>query len=449
MKLNISMAVVGCLAFVSVACLTFIPLASSGQTAISDPLTSDSLTLEEAVHLTLSNHPAVVQAQQGIAAAEARIGTSRSSYYPDISIGGTYVRIGPVPTFDIPHQPSIKLAPDDNYDVHLGLRETLYDFGKTATSVKLAESGRQTAGDYVEQVRSNLAYKTISVFNSILILRQSVAVLDEQIQALNQHLEISRKKVEAGTATDFDVLTTQVRIAATKNERIDAANTLETQEILFRQLTGLPATQPVRLKGDFTRPNLSLDSDSLLQTAFQQRPEIVVSRDAENSAALRFNLSALGNKPSLALNMTSGFKNGYVPDLNALKVNFSAGVQLQFPLFDGHRTKHQKYEAEASLRSAKAYTEDLKQQIATDVQQAIASAGASLEKIENAEIQVKQAEEAVSIAKTKYEAGVVTNLDLLDTQTTLTQAKLNHLRALYNFAVSLIAVDRATGKRMW
>jgi outer membrane protein TolC len=147
--------------------------------------------------------------------------------------------------------------------------------------------------------------------------------------------------------------------------------------------------------------------------------------------------------------MTSGFKNGYVPDLNALKVNFSAGVQLQFPLFDGHRTKHQKYEAEASLRSAKAYTEDLKQQIATDVQQAIASAGASLEKIENAEIQIKQAEEAVSIAKTKYEAGVVTNLDLLDTQTTLTQAKLNHLRALYNFAVSLVAVDRATGKRMW
>jgi outer membrane protein len=449
MKLNTSMAVVRCLAFVLVACLTFIPLTCSGQTSIADPLTPDSLTLEQAVRLTLSNHPAIAQAQQGVAAAEARIGTSLSSYYPDISISGTYVRIGPVPTFDIPHQPSIKLAPDDNYDVHLGLREILYDFGKTATSVELAESGRQTAGDYVEQVRSNLAYRTISLFNSILILRQSVAVLDEQIEALNQHLEISQKKVQAGTATDFDVLTTQVRIAGTKNERIDTANTLETQEILFRQLTGMPAAQPVRIKGDFARPNLSLDSDSLLQASFQQRPEIVVSKDVENSASIRFNLSALGNKPSLALNATSGFKNGYVPDLNTVKANFSAGVQLQFPLFDGHRTRHQKYEAEANLRSAKTYTEDLKRQITADVQQAIAGAKASLEKIENAEVQVKQAEEAVSMAKTKYEAGVVTNLDLLDTQTTLTQAKLNRLRALYNYTVSLIEVDRATGKRTW
>ena len=104
---------------------------------------SDSLTLEQAVHLALQNHPAVQQAEYGVAASEARIGASRSSLYPDISFDGSYVRIGPVPKFDLPGEGSLKLAPYDNYDLHLGLNKTLYDFGRINTTVKLAESARQ------------------------------------------------------------------------------------------------------------------------------------------------------------------------------------------------------------------------------------------------------------------------------------------------------------------
>ncbi|MCX5800834.1 MAG: TolC family protein [Candidatus Eisenbacteria bacterium] len=428
----------------STSCSASVPGLSSGQTSIPD-----SLTLEQAVSLTMSTHPALAQAREGVAAAEARVRSSRSSSYPDLSLYGAYTRIGPVSTMELPYQEPIKLAPENNYDVHLGLRETLYDFGRNTTSVKLAQSGRQVASDYVEQVKSNLAYRTIAAFNSILILRRSVAVLDEELEALDQHLDVSRSKVRAGTATDFDVLTTQVRIAAVRNERIDAANTLESQEILLRQLTGLPPDQPVRLKGDFDRVTLSLASDSLSRAALQQRPEMITSRDAENSASLQVRLSSLGDKPSLALSLTSGFKNGYFAELNTAKANFSAGAQLQFPIFNGNRTRHQRNEAEANLRSTRARTEDLERQIIADVQQATAGAKAGLEKIDNAEVQVRQSEEAVSMAKIKYEAGVVTNLDLLDTQTTLTQARLNYLRALYNYTVSLVAVDRATGKKVW
>jgi len=417
---------------------------SEGQTSFPD-----SLTLEQAVNLTLSNHPAVAQAQQGMAAAEARIGTSRSSFYPDLYLSGIYVRIDPVPELEIPPGPLEKLAPNNNYDFHLGLRQTLYDFSRTAASVDLARSGYKAASDYVEQVKSTLAYRTISLFNMILILRQSVEVLDDQIAALGQHLEISQRKVQAGTATDFDVLTTQVRIAAARNERIDAANALETQEIMLRQLTGLSQDRPVQLRGDFNRVPLSLDSDSLLQVASQQRPEMIMAKDAERSASIQLRLASLGDKPSLLLDLTSGFKNGYFPELDNLKANWSAGMMAQFPIFNGHRTHHQKDEAEAGLRSARSRIEDIRLQIVADVKQALAGAEASLEKIQNAELQVKQAEDAVSIAEVKYEAGVVTNLDLLDAQTTLTQAQLNHLRALFNYVVSLNAVDRATGRKVW
>jgi outer membrane protein len=438
------------LARLALACsLLVVGAAATGAGGPPVAAQADSLAVTDAVRLALANHPALVQAEAGLAAAEARIEASRSPRYPDVLLSSVYTRIGPVPEFDIPGVGTEKLAPENSYDLRLGVRQTLYDFGKTQTSVELARAGRETAGDYVNQVKSSLAYRTISVFNAILIFRENVAVLDEQIATLNQHLEVSRKKVRAGTATDFDVLTTQVRIALAGNDRIDAANALESQEIAFRQLTGWRADQPLYLKGDFARRAVAFDSAAALAAAFEQRPEIVIARGGENSAALQVRFASLGDRPLLALNLSSGFKNGYQPNLDQIKANYAAGLQFQVPVFNGHRTRSQRIEAEANLRSARARTEDIKRQIAAEVEQAMARAQASWEKTGNAEILVRQAEEAVSMAKTRYEAGVVTNLDLLDSETTLTQAKLGYLRALYAYSVSLVDFDRATGKQVW
>jgi outer membrane protein TolC len=405
--------------------------------------------MEQAVRLALSRHPSVTKALQVLAASEQSIAVGRASYYPAVSVGGSYGRIGPVPAVDIPGRPAIEIYPENNYDVHVGLSQTIYDFGRTDASVELARSGRQLAADNLEQVRANLAYRTMSVFNAILILRRNVVVLDSQISDLTQHLEATRKRVQAGTSTDFDALTTEVRIAAARSEKIDAANALEGQEIQFRQLAGLGSREPVMLKGEFSSATLYLEPDSLLEQALRQRPEMSTARAQERSAGLQTRLSSLGKKPSLALSLTSGFKNGYAPDLNEMKANFFAGVQAEVPVFDGHRTRSRTLEAEADLLAAKANAEDLEKQIAAEVEQATAGARASHQKIENAELQVIQAEEAVSMAQTRYEAGVATNLDVLDAQTALTQARLSRLRALYNYAASLMALDRATGRRYW
>ncbi len=418
-------------------------------TSLAQAGASDSMTVEQAVRLAVSGHPAVTRARQTLAAAEDRVGGARASYYPQISLNGSYGRICPVPTVSVPGRTAIEIYPADNYDVHVGLSQTIYDFGRTVSSVELARSGRDVAEVSLEQVRSNLAYRTISVFDAILILRSNLIVLDEQIGALTRHLETARKRVEAGTSTDFDALTTEVRIAAARDERIDAANALETQEIQFRELTGLGSREPVTLKGEFTGAAVSLDPDSLRREASSRRPEMMAARAAETTARLQARLSSLGKKPSLTANVTSGFKNGYSPDLNEVKGNFFAGVQANVPLFDGHRTRSRTLEAEAALLAAKAQTDDLERQIVAEVDAAIAGATASRQKIQNAELQVVQAEQAVSMAQTRYEAGVATNLDVLDAQTALTQARLNLLRATYNYTVGLTALDRATGRRFW
>ncbi len=417
--------------------------------SVAQPTPPDSLTWEDAVRLTLQNHPVIRQAEDGAAAAHARIGSNRSYSLPDLSLSGTYVRLEPVSSVALGGGPSIDLYPHDNYDFHLDLQWTLYDFNRISTNVKLAESGYQASLDNIDMAKSNLTYQTISIFNAILILRQTILVIDDQIDALKQHLDVTVRKIQAGTATDYDSLTTKVRIAVADNQRIDAVHALETQEILFRQMTGISTEVPISLKGEFAAMAPPPDLDSATAAAQNQRIELTLARDAENIATVQSQLASMGDRPILGLDLTSGFKNGYFPKLNAAKANATLGLFLQVPFFDGHRTHYKEIEAEANLSSAGDHTADLKRQIESEVKQAIAGVQSSLEKLKSSDIQIRQAEMAVQIAKNRYEAGVVTNLDLIDAETALSETRLMRLRAQYEYTVSLSALNKSTGKKLW
>jgi len=411
---------------------------------------SDSLTIEQAIRLTLQNHPVVQEAEYGLASSAANIEAARSSYYPDITLSGDYTRIGPVPEFELPGQGKIGLAPYNNYDLHLGVKQTLYDFGKRQQTIRVSETAHQTASDNIERSKFTLAYQTENVFYTILILQRQIAVLDEQIATLQQHVDLTTRKIDAGTATDFDTLTIQVRIAAARNDRIDAIRALDRQEILLRQLTGLAAETPLQLRGAFASDTAYLpQSDSLLETALQQRPELVLARDAEQTAAARVRLVSLTDRPKLSLFATTGFKNGYEPNLSTLRGNYTAGVEVKVPLFNGRRTKHETTVADAELNVIRSRTDALERQVRSEVQQAIVGVTSSRDRILNSETQVRQAEQAVAQARVKYDAGVITNLDLLDAETALSESKLNRLRAHYDYTISLTELGRATGRKIW
>lgn len=409
----------------------------------------DSIAVERAIALVMENHPAIRRAQQGIAASDARIEQSRSGYYPDISGLGSYTRVGPVPSFDIPGQGTIDLAPANNYNFNIELRQTVFDFGRRSAAVDLAESGRESAVEGVESVRLNLAYQTVDLFLSILFLRENISVIDKQLGVLNEHLDIIRKKIQAGTATDFDVLTTEVRIANTRGRKVDALAALQKQEIMFRELTGLSPEGPLVLKGDFSVAPVDIGVDSLISLAMKQLPEAKLSRCAESAAELQLSLASLGNRPTLAVNALFGFKNGYQPDLDELNADWVLGLQVRAPIFNGFLTRGRKHQAVADLNSARLHSRNIKLQVSANVQQAFVAVAASREKLDTAEPQVAQAEQAVSLARIRYKAGTATNLDLLDAETALIDARLIRLKAKFDLAVSRYALDRAIGVKIW
>jgi outer membrane protein TolC len=79
----------------------------------------------------------------------------------------------------------------------------------------------------------------------------------------------------------------------------------------------------------------------------------------------------------------------------------------------------------------------------------VAAARAARDKNADTEVQVRQATAALALARTRYQAGVVTNLDVLDAETVLAQAKLVQLRARYDLVRSRYQLQQAVGERVW
>ena len=124
----------------------------------------DSLTLDQAIQKVLESHPLLEQSEHKIEAAQAGINLSESTSYPYIEGELSYSRIGPVPTLSIPDMGSFSLFPADNYDAHVGVGYTLYDFGKRKTGIELAQNGLNAATEDKQETQNRLAFQTVSVF---------------------------------------------------------------------------------------------------------------------------------------------------------------------------------------------------------------------------------------------------------------------------------------------
>ncbi len=412
---------------------------SYSQNSVTGPL-----TLDKAIQLTLKNQPLIKQAEDEVNAAAAKVKEQKSFDYPDISADLSYTRIGPISTIAFGNE-LFRLYPGNNYDAHVSAQYNIFDFGMKKALVDLTKSYKMTAREKINYIKNNLSYTTVKLFYTVLFLERSLKVKEDQIKTLESHLEITTKKVQSGSATDFDILTTKVRVASAKNQKIDIENSIKQQKIALRSLLGLSSDSPLNLKGDLSLMQQSVNIDSLLSQAYTQREELKIAGDAKNSIELQKHAASLSDMPTLNAMASYGLKNGLMPDLDVLRGNWAVGISANIPIFNGFRKDAKVEEAEANLNANDSHILSLKRKIKTEVRQAVSELETSKSKLSTTKLQVEQAQQAVKRAETSYENGVITNLDLLDAETSLTEAEFLHLQVVFQNIINTYSLREAVG----
>jgi outer membrane protein len=432
--------------------LVFVSAALSGVFSLSEAAqdAQDSLSIKEAVQLVLVRNPSLAQAEASLAATRDKTEAIKSSYYPMVNGVASYADIGPISTISLGAGPALSLYPANNYDIHVGLDYTLWDFGKRELSLNAGKNQEAIAGDRLQGAKIALSYQVMQIFNTILLLQKGVIVSDEQIATLNRLLQVVKEKTRTGSATEFDTLTTAVQRASAENQRITLTNNLSKQRIALRVLLGLPLGAPLFLKGDFPVEPVALNSDSLIADAFQNRPEHRLSLHAQAASQIQVQSAKQEYYPAITCFATGGIKNGYIrkmpPDLNEPVPNWTVGGRLTVPIFDGFRRKHDIAEAQANERAAASGLSDVEERIWTEVLQAEADVEAALAQIAVSSLKVKQAARSFELARIRFETGTITNTDLLDEQNKYVEAEYAHVQNQYQYVISLLALDRTTGR---
>lgn len=432
---------------------------SSASSRVSAPAgTTDSLTVVSVVRHALKTYPSIEASNRDVNAAQARVGQAQSGYWPRVEAVGTYRRQDPVPEITVPGTPSgpggggggrnVGIQPNNLYDGHLQVRQTLYDFGRTRARVDQAKAGRTAAKRQVDTERSDIAFEAVRAFYTTLLADARTDVQQRQIEQLERTLDVVRRRQEAGVATEFEIQSTLARLSEARSQLTRLQSQRRNQEAELRRLLGRTARDSLMLSGalDSLAAALSpVDAIALADSALLGHPSVQVAEARVQAARRQVRVTDKSDAPTLSLTGQGGVKNGYPDDLGEPRLNESVGLSLQVPLFEGFAPERREDEAEAEVQAAEARLTDVRRQVETRVEQAASDLRASQDQLEATKTRLNQARAAARLARTRYEAGTITNLELLEAETELRRARLDQTELQYKVVMGRYALQRAAG----
>ena len=125
--------------------------------------------------------------------------------------------------------------------------------------------------------------------------------------------------------------------------------------------------------------------------------------------------------------------------------HWTLGVGAQVPLWNWGETAAKVRKAGSQLKQAKIRFKKTEDLIRLQVRQAFLDLGKAEKNITATESGLETAREAYRLSTAAYQAGAGTNTEVLDARTALSRAQANHVQALFEYNVSLAALQRAIG----
>lgn len=409
----------------------------------------NSYELDSLLQHMIANNPNILKAQQSLVQADEQMELVRSALRPLVNGVASYTRVGPVSKFDLPGLGEAELNPANNMNAEVSYEQTLYDFGRTDKSLAVEKARKELLNESIGQLQEQLSLKMINTYFQVVFLQNAIEINQEEMANLQEHEQTVTKKLDAGTSTKYELLSTQVRISKLKSKRVDLKS-LRTKELaVLSTLVGEDFESDVKFPEELPQLLVQTEVGTALQQAFANRDQIKIAETQEKIADLQKEAIHSSVNPSISAMASAGLKNGFEPDIQEIRPNYAVGVGLHVPIYSASKTKHQLALQEAKQEELHYATEAEKRNVKQDVIQSIEDLKAAKLKIEQNEMQFQQAEEAYKLAEVSFNAGSITNLDLLDASTNLEDSKLELLKTKIDYLLAGYQLKHTTGEKLY
>jgi outer membrane protein TolC len=424
--------------------LVFLPLLLRGA--------EERFDLQHFVNLAVQNSQGIQIAEEAVTGAEQKITESKSLYYPQVNLTAAYSRLSLISEFDFNLGGQVmhfKFMSPNSYILRLTASQQLFNWGRTQKAVKMSRLGVDLAEDAAATVRQLTAYQVIPIYYNLLFAGEAVKVLDETRNLFAQKLNILKTRFEAGLASDFDISLIQVQMSAIDSQQVDLNNSMRKLILTYNRIANRPLEAEFTIDDQLDFQALAVDEQRLLQEALANRVEFKQLRDQEALLSTQVALARTGNKPNLMAAFTYEIQNGFLPNVDQLRGNWTLSLSAAYPLFDGFRTRTQVTQAEINLNMARRQRTDQEKAIAAEIRQFVSDLKTLEEKVAIEKVKMGHAQRVLKIAEDRSARGLLSTTDLIEAQNTLANSRLSVLQLTVNYILNRYSLFRAVGRKIY
>lgn len=373
--------------------------------------------LKALIDEALQGSPSIEKTRARIAAAEAYSETANANTLPQVGAGYTWTRQRLTESTFIPPgfagtwQSENKAIVSATYELDL--------WGKNREALRSAISMVHVAKADAEQVKLTLSQTIARSYNELGRLYALLDIARDEVTRRGEVLRITRGRVQMGLETEVEQQTAQANFAAAQV----AVSALEgsIQRIQY-QLGALVGKGPDRglaiARPTFDRLDEVRLPDNLPADLVSRRPDIVAARWRVEATTHDIKVAKAEFYPDINLSAAIGLDAfGWGRFLRAASRTASAGPAIHLPIFDGGALRAQLKGRYADFDFAVASYNDTLVQAFSDVATQLSDIRTTDAQLVNAVRTDEAAQRAVKLALAQYQAGLTTQLTVLNAQT--------------------------------
>lgn len=430
------------------------------------------ITLEQAVELSLNNNKEIEQARLEVERAEFALREERAALFPTLDFTTSF-GFSDDAFLDSPLQQTFDNAVDAgveaglseeeaqanaesgvsgasgststdslDYSSSIGIDYTVFNGGLRGASIRTAEKQLRSEILDLERIVEVARFETARDYYSLQNSDAQVEIQQAAVEDAQQTLKDAQLLERAGLGTRFDVLRAEVELAQA-DQRLTTA--IANQNIARRQLaetlsvshsTDLATADAIEVAGAWEK---GLDETIIL--AFKNRAELEqfllqreISKEQKTIA-----LSAI--RPAIGVSADYATSDDLKDDFD-ISDQVQLGINLQWRLFDGGAARAGARQAEKDVEIAETQFANQRNQIRFAVEQAFFQLDSNLSNIGTATRAVELAEESLRLARLRFQAGVGTQTDVIEAQTSLTTERGNLLSSITDYNQSFADLNR-------
>ena len=402
------------------------------------------LDLDETIQRALLNNPSVKIAEYNRKAAKADYSAAKSARGISISINHDSNRSG-YADYDW-RGGSWTKSIGNVHGNSITASLPIFTGGELQGQIGQAKANYRSMLSAEEQAYIEMKETATDGYFTMLDAGNMKTLCQESVDRLQAHLDNVIAQYNVGIVARADVLRSEVELANAKQELISAENGYDVAEASLNNIIGTPLSTNLVLKDSLQYVPYDNDMAYCLAYSEEHRPELKQAEYAIDAAEAALVVARSGHMPKISAtagNYWGGTNESNWPGDD--DDHWAVGINASMNIFDSGVTWSKIHAAQENLAKAKETQRQVQDAVELEVRTDYLGMREAEKRISTTQVAVAQAEEDYHIAVVRYQAGVGTNIDVMDAQVALTEAKTNYVKALYDYNTSKAALNTSMG----